>query len=659
MFLVVNNLPDYNAARSNSLYISNQYNLDTSFVTVNNIIFRVSKCTKMPYGYVGVGSYHRKILNTKKNENIELQPYYITNEIVSHNIFVRFLTNRNVDISFDPNDYIYKTLNGHILYSGATFYINTINDLNVFCEIVNIDTENSFFDKCETIITYLPSTSQNIKLLNVKYKKPPIFKKDIFQYKTLGVGGIDNALDELFKRVFTSRMIDAEYIKKLGMKHVKGVLLYGPPGTGKTALARSIGLMLKSKEPKIVNGPEILNKYVGQSEENIRSLFQDAEIDFDKNGDNADLHVIIFDEIDAICKKRGTGNGGTSGVNDSIVNQLLTKLDGVKALPNILVIGMTNRKDMIDSALLRPGRLEVQIEIGLPNKEGRLQILQIHTHTMSDNAFMDTDVNLNIIADKTSCYSGAELEGIVRYASSMALNRAINTNTDVNDNDIVVKMDDFLNAIENVSCTHASSKIQLSHLIPKKWFPNISYQKRLLKNLKPYTLLESNHRHMSVLINGPGLSGKTTIVAKLCLESNIKNIVYICAKDLLGMNDYDKCNHIQSMMEQAHRTNKSIIIFDEIERLINYVDIGPMFSNTLLQTILVVTRSKPNKDNNKVCIIGTTSLDNLMIEKLNLLQAFKDIFYTDYLISDDYKFLGIRKRFDNQELIPIGKILDY
>jgi hypothetical protein len=143
-------------------------------------------------------------------------------------------------------------------------------------------------------------------------------------------------------------------MKKMGQKHARGMLLFGPPGCGKTLIARQIGKALHARPPKIVNGPEILNKYVGQSEENIRALFADAEKEQAERGDDSELHIIIFDEFDAICKQRGSTGGGT-GVNDSIVNQLLSKIDGVDSLNNILLIGMTNRKDMLDEAVLRPG----------------------------------------------------------------------------------------------------------------------------------------------------------------------------------------------------------------------------------------------------------------------------------------------------------------
>jgi len=114
-------------------------------------------------------------------------------------------------------------------------------------------------------------------------------------------------------------------VNKLGIKHVKGMLLYGPPGTGKTLMARQIGKLLNGKDPKIVNGPEVLSKFVGETEKNVRDLFLDAENEQKAQGDNSELHVIIFDEIDAICKSRGSSRDGT-GVHDSIVNQLLTKV---------------------------------------------------------------------------------------------------------------------------------------------------------------------------------------------------------------------------------------------------------------------------------------------------------------------------------------------
>lgn len=204
------------------------------------------------------------------------------------------------------------------------------------------------------------------------------------------------------------------------MKHCKGLILYGPPGTGKTLIARKIAQVLNCNEPKVVNGPSIFDKFVGGSEENIRKLFAEAESDQATNGDESDLHVIIFDEIDAICRKRGSTNSG-SGVNESVVNQLLSKIDGVDSLDNILIIGMTNRLDMIDEAILRPGRFEIHLEIGLPDEAGRKQIFMIHTQQMRKYNLLCSDVSIDELCNKTKNYTGAEIEAVCRSANSFAL----------------------------------------------------------------------------------------------------------------------------------------------------------------------------------------------------------------------------------------------
>ncbi|MES1904509.1 MAG: hypothetical protein MHPSP_000481, partial [Paramarteilia canceri] len=221
----------------------------------------------------------------------------------------------------------------------------------------------------------------------------------------MGIGGLDKEIAQLFRRIFASRLCPSIVLKQMGVKHVKGFLLYGPPGTGKTLIARKIAKMLNAKPAKLVNGPEILSKYVGESEKKMRDLFSDAEKDFNNLGDKSMLHVIIFDEIDAICRQRGERSGAGGMASDNIVNQLLTKIDGLESLNNILIIGMTNRPDLIDEALLRPGRLEVQLEISLPDYDGRIQILNIHTDSLKKNKRISTDVSIEKLSESTQNFT--------------------------------------------------------------------------------------------------------------------------------------------------------------------------------------------------------------------------------------------------------------
>ena len=243
--------------------------------------------------------------------------------------------------------------------------------------------------------------------------------------------------------------------------------------------------MLNAREPKIVNGPEILNKYVGQSEENIRKLFADAEKEvgvppyafelllnanaqYKEKGDESGLHIIIFDELDAIFKQRGSTNSGT-GVGDTVVNQVLSKMDGVDQLNNILIIGMTNRLDMIDEALLRPGRLEVHMEISLPDEHGRYQILNIHTVKMRKNGVMDSDVDLKELAKLTKNFSGAEIGGLVKSATSFAFNRHVKVGTIAGiSNDVEnlrVNANDFSNALDEVHPAFGVSEEELAQVV--------------------------------------------------------------------------------------------------------------------------------------------------------------------------------------------------
>ena len=247
-----------------------------------------------------------------------------------------------------------------------------------------------------------------------------------FNIQDMGVGGLDDQFESVFRRAFLPRLMTGEQRKIFGMKRCPvGVLLYGPPGTGKTLIARKIGEILGCREPKIVNGPEIMNKYVGESEKAVRGLFADAKKDFDENGDDADLHLIIFDELDAIGTSRTGGGGAGAETGSKVVTQLLTMMDGYEAIGNVIVVGMTNRIDVLDAALLRSGRFQVQQEIGLPDERGRRQILEIHTRDMVEIGSLADDVNIDTLAKKSLFYTGAELEEVVQLAGTRAMSRCM------------------------------------------------------------------------------------------------------------------------------------------------------------------------------------------------------------------------------------------
>ena len=448
-----------------------------------------------------------------------------------------------------------------------------------------------------------------------------------FKFEDMGIGGLDKEFSAIFRRAFASRIFPPGLIEKLGIQHVKGILLFGPPGTGKTLIARRIGKMLNAREPKVINGPEVLNKYVGQSEENIRKLFADAEKEYKEKGDESGLHIIIFDELDAVCKQRGSGAGGGTGVGDSVVNQLLSKLDGVDQLNNILLIGMTNRKDMIDDALLRPGRLEVHMEISLPDENGRIQILNIHTAKMREAGNLDPDVSIEELAHTTKNFSGAEISGLVRSATSFALNRHVKVGTVAgvaNDVDIItVNRDDFEHAFDDVKPAFGVSEDEMQRCLRGgiiHFSPSID---NILNeaNLIVQQVQEPDSTPLfSAIMHGPPGSGKTALAAKVALDSNYPFIKMISADNMIGFNESMKIEHMRRIFDDAYKSPLSVVLIDNIERIVEWVPIGPRFSNAVLQALMVLLKKEPPKGR-RLLVLATTG-ERSVLQQLDLFTAF-------------------------------------
>ena len=488
-------------------------------------------------------------------------------------------------------------------------------------------TENMNFFKDQRI-----GAGFNLKASTKRPAANAIIQPD-FKFESMGIGGLDTEFSTIFRRAFASRIFPPGLIEQIGMQHVKGVLLFGPPGTGKTLIARQIGKMLNAREPKVINGPEVLNKFVGQSEENVRKMFADAEKEYKEKGDESGLHIIIFDELDAVCKQRGSGGGGSTGVGDSVVNQLLSKLDGVDQLNNILLIGMTNRLELIDDALLRPGRLEVHVEISLPDEQGRLQILNIHTDKMRSNDRLDQDVDLAEIAAMANNFSGAEISGLVRAAASYAFRRhtKVGTMAGVSDDaaDIRLNREDFLNAFNDVHSAFGVSDAPLEDCIDGgliRFSPIVDdilqQGVRFANSIKndPSNPRIPKNRLLSVLLYGPSGSGKTALAARMALDSQFPFVKLISPADMIGYNEMAKVHHINGVFSDAYKSNLSIILIDNVEKMIDWSPIGPRFSNAVVGTLATSLRQKPPKGRRLLVLVTSSRYE--VLGQLDVLDVF-------------------------------------
>jgi len=230
------------------------------------------------------------------------------------------------------------------------------------------------------------------------------------------VGGLDEATRQL-KETIEWPLSHPEAFERVRLDPAKGVLLYGPPGTGKTLLAKAVANEADSNFIS-VKGPELLDKYVGESEQGVRDVFAKAR-------ENAPT-VVFFDEIDALAGERGT-SGGDAGVGERVVSQLLTELDGLEALEDVVVVATTNRPELVDDALLRPGRFDQHIHVGAPDREGRREIFGIHTHDRP----LAPAVDLDDLAARTEGYVGADIEAVCREAAAAAVREFVDEGGDV------------------------------------------------------------------------------------------------------------------------------------------------------------------------------------------------------------------------------------
>ncbi|XP_049804725.1 vesicle-fusing ATPase 1 [Schistocerca nitens] len=632
-------------------------------------IFSVRFHPDVPRGHVGFSLPQRKWAMLSLNEEILVKPYYFDPTSSSECLCTivleaDFLQKKSV--SMEPYDTDLMAREFLLQFSGQAFTVGQqlafsfqdkkllglvvksleAADLNAIKAGQDAKPKKTRLGRClgDTIVQFEKAENSSLNLVGKAKGKQPrqsIINPD-WDFQKMGIGGLDKEFNAIFRRAFASRVFPPEVVEQLGCKHVKGILLYGPPGTGKTLMARQIGTMLNAREPKIVNGPQILDKYVGESEANIRRLFADAEEEEKRLGPNSGLHIIIFDEIDAICKSRGSVAGNT-GVHDTVVNQLLAKIDGVEQLNNILVIGMTNRRDMIDEALLRPGRLEVQMEIGLPNENGRFQILSIHTSRMKDHKKLAPDVDIKELATLTKNFSGAELEGLVRAAQSTAMNRLIKASSKVEVDPeamekLLVDRSDFLHALEHdIKPAFGTSAEVLEHFLSRgiiNWGTPVSgvFEDGML--LIQQARMTDTSGLVSVLLEGPPNSGKTAIAAQLAKDSDFPFVKVCSPEEMVGYTESAKCLQIRKVFDDAYRSQLSCILVDNIERLLDYGPIGPRYSNLTLQALLVLLKKEPPKG--RKLLILCTSSRRQVLEDMEMMSAFTAVLHVPNLSKPEH-----------------------
>jgi transitional endoplasmic reticulum ATPase len=327
------------------------------------------------------------------------------------------------------------------------------------------------------------------------------------------VGGLEDVKQEL-KEAVEWPLKFPDVFDRLQTKPPKGILLFGPPGTGKTLLAKAVA---NESECNFiaVKGPELLSKWVGESEKGVREIFRKAR--------QASPSIIFFDEIDALVPKRGTYQG-SSHVTESVVSQILTELDGMEELKNVTILAATNRPDMLDEALLRPGRLERHIYVPVPDEESRRKIFEVYLGGETGN-ILAKDVDIEALVEKTEGYVGADIEALVREAKMAAMR------------DFIILMgtrneQERKDAIKNVMLTKAHFQAAVSKVKGSLDRDAIEKSERqaweMLYNQDQRTILDK----ASSAINRAGMMQKKTDEPLL---SDLRKATYQRKKDFAGI----------------------------------------------------------------------------------------------------------------------------
>jgi len=394
-------------------------------------------------------------------------------------------------------------------------------------------------------------------------EKPAAVVREVPKVTYEDIGGLREEIRKI-REMVELPLKYPELFERLGVEAPKGVLLYGPPGTGKTLLAKAVANETNAAFFSI-SGPEIMSKFYGESEERLREIFRQAE-------ENAPS-IIFIDEIDAIAPKREEVTGE---VEKRVVSQLLALMDGLKPRGRVVVIGATNRPNAIDPALRRPGRFDREIEIGVPNKQGRLEILQIHTRGMP----LSEDVDLEKIASVTHGFVGADLAALCKEAAMRALRRILPEIDFEKDtipaeilNKITVTMNDFMEALKDVE--PSAMREVLVEVPTVKWedIGGLADVKLELQEAVEWPLKYPEvFEHLDakppkgILLYGPPGTGKTLLAKAVATESEA-NFISIKGPELLSKWVGESERAVREVFRKARQAAPSIIFFDEIDSI--------------------------------------------------------------------------------------------
>jgi transitional endoplasmic reticulum ATPase len=450
-------------------------------------------------------------------------------------------------------EYLTEYLNGQLMTKGDTIPLNVMGQ-RIDLVVISTNPSGPVIINDSTKVTVSEESAKAGQVLR-EGEAPSITYEDI--------GGLGNAVDRV-REMIELPLRHPELFKRLGVEAPKGVLLHGPPGTGKTLLAKAVANETNANFYTI-GGPEIMSKYYGESEERLRNVFQQAE----KNAPS----IIFIDEIDSIAPKREEVSGETER---RIVAQLLSLMDGMSTRGKVVVIGATNRVNAIDPALRRPGRFDREIEIGVPDRNGRLEVLQIHTRGMP----IAKDVNLEKLADISHGFVGADLQALAKEAAMRALRRVL-PEVDLSTESIpaetlrkiIVTMQDFLDIIKEME---PSAMREVFVEVPDVKWEDIGGLSSIKQELQEAVEWPLKYQGIftyadatppkGILLYGPPGTGKT-LIAKAAANESEANFISIKGPELLSKWVGESEKGVREVFRKARQAAPCIIFFDEMDAI--------------------------------------------------------------------------------------------